>query len=134
MAEPAGFEVVLAACSIEVRGLRVLAAHGALAEERHRPQPFEIDLDVELDCAGASESDSLADAADYGPMVAVLVEAFGARPTTLLETLARRCARAVLDATPKAKAVSVLVRKVRPPLPADLAHVAVRVRVERRAL
>ena len=38
---------------IEIRGLRVLGVHGLLPEERDRPQPFEVDLDLVLDLVRA---------------------------------------------------------------------------------
>ena len=52
---------------IELRGLRVLGAHGVLPEEQQRAQPFEVDLDLELDLRPAGRSDALADTVDYGP-------------------------------------------------------------------
>ncbi len=119
-------------CRIEVRGLRLLAAHGALACEQDLGQPFEVDFDVEFDCRAGAQSDSLADTLDYGDLLRVLSEAFGSGGTKLLETLARRCAVAVLDAALDATAVEVVVRKLRPPLPADVAHVGVRIRLTRR--
>ena len=50
---------------IELRGLRVLGTHGLLAEERSRPQPFEVDLDVVADLSAAGESDDLRETIDY---------------------------------------------------------------------
>ena len=44
---------------IEIRGLRVLGTHGVLPEEQQRAQPFEVDLDLELDLRRAGRSDRL---------------------------------------------------------------------------
>ncbi len=54
---------------IEVRGLRLVGVHGLLPEERGRPQPFEIDLDVEVDMAPVAASGVLSDTADYGAVL-----------------------------------------------------------------
>ncbi len=51
---------------IELRGLRALGTHGVLPEEQERPQPFEVDLDLEVDLRRAGRSDDLADTVDYG--------------------------------------------------------------------
>ena len=111
---------------IELRGLRVLAVHGALPEERERPQPFEVDLDVDLDLGPAGRSDALADTVDYGALTARVAAVVQGEPSTLLEHLARRVADAVLD-DHRVTAVTVTVRKLRPPVPADLATAGVRI-------
>lgn len=115
---------------IELRGLRVVAAHGALPEEQRRAQPFEVDLWVWADLSAAGASDDLADTIDYGGVAEVVVAAMTAGQATLLEHLAQRVADAVLGDTgggPHPQAVTVTVRKLRPPLPVDLASSAVTV-------
>ncbi len=116
---------------IELRGLRVLAIVGALAEERDRPQPLVIDLDVERPFDDAARSDDLADTTNYADVLA-RAEA-GAREGcfVLLETLAVRVARAVLEIDDRVSAVTVAVRKTRPPVELDVATTGVRVRVTR---
>lgn len=96
-----------------------------LAEEQHRAQPFELDLDLEVDLGPAAASDDVADTVDYGAVVEmagriVATESFG-----LLESLAARIADALL-ADPRVGAVTVAVRKLRPPVPVDLASAGVR--------
>jgi dihydroneopterin aldolase len=112
---------------IELRGLRALGAHGALPEEQGRAQPFEVDLDVELDLGPAGRSDDLADTVDYGSIVGVVNGIVTGAHAALLEHLAQRIAEGVL-ADGRVTAVSVTVRKLRPPVPADLDHVAVTIR------
>jgi dihydroneopterin aldolase len=112
--------------AIEVRGLRILAAHGAAPGEQEREQPFEVDFDVEVDTARAAASDDLADAVDYGHLVSLAGEAMRGGPHRLLETLAESVARALLS-VPGVLAASVTVRKLRPPVPADITSAGVRV-------
>jgi dihydroneopterin aldolase len=116
---------------LEVRGLRVTAVHGVLPEETDRAQPFELDLDVWADLGPPGRSDDLADTVDYGQLVAVAAAAAGPPPCALLERVATRVAEAVLGADPRVAEVAVTVRKLRPPVPFDLASAGVRV-VRRR--
>ena len=112
---------------IELRGLRVLGVHGALPEEQDRAQPFEVDLDVEADLSVAGASDDLADTVDYGALAAVVAAVVGGERFRLLERLAERMAAQVADADPRIRAVTVTVRKLRPPVPVDLASAGVRI-------
>lgn len=112
---------------IELRRLRVLAHCGAGAEERATPQPLEIDLDMVADLAPAGRSDRLGDTVDYGAVCQAAVESATATPAALLEHLAERLAVAVLDGDPRVEAVTVAVRKLRPPVPHDLASAGVRI-------
>ncbi len=113
---------------IEIRGLRVLGTHGVLAEEKERAQPFEVDLDLWVDLAAASTTDRLSDTVDYaGVAGAVSAVVAGPAPHELLESLAGAIAGAVLARYPRIAAVTVGVRKLRPPVPVDLDTVGVRI-------
>ena len=113
---------------IELRGLHALGTHGALPEERQRAQPFEVDLDLELDLVTAGRTDRLGDTADYGAVASAVAGVIGGEHAELLEHLAERIVEAVLRAAPTATAVTVTVRKLRPPVPVELASAGVTVR------
>jgi dihydroneopterin aldolase len=111
---------------IELRGLRALGTHGVLPEEQQRAQPFEVDLDLEVDLRPAGRSDALADTVDYGAVTAAVAAAVSGPPAALLEHLAERIAAAALSSGgPHATAVTVKVRKTRPPVPFELASAGV---------
>jgi dihydroneopterin aldolase len=112
---------------IEIRGLRLLGSHGALPGEQDRAQLFEIDLDVEVDAAIPGKSDDLADALDYGAVVEAASRVVVDSHFQLLEALAEAVAASLLSLG-GASAVTVGVRKLRPPIAADLASVGIRVR------
>ena len=116
---------------IELRGLRVSAIVGVLAEERHRAQPLEFDLDVERSFDGAAMDDDIAETTDYAAVVATTVAVARSGGFLLLETLAYRVALDVLALDGAIDAVVVAVRKLHPPVPEDLASAGVRCRVER---
>jgi dihydroneopterin aldolase len=115
-----------AADRIELRGLRVMARCGVLPFEQEQDQPIEVDLDLVCDLRAAGASDDLADTVDYGAACAAVEEAAGAQPVALLERLATRLADAVLDLDGRIDAVEIVVRKLRPPVPQQLATSAVR--------
>ena len=122
----------MAADRIELRGLRAVGTHGVLLEEHERGQPFEVDLDIVADLAGAGRSDDLADTVDYGAVAEAVANVLGGPHADLLEHLAERVVDAVLAvAGPLAEEVTVTVRKLRPPVPIDLASSAVTI-VRRR--
>jgi dihydroneopterin aldolase len=116
---------------IELRGLRVSGICGALPEEQLRPQPLEIDVDIAADLSAAAASDDLDDTVDYGGVTADLEQVVSAGRFTLLEALAAALCDAVL-ARPQVDAVTVAVRKLRPPVPQQLATSGVRLTRFRR--
>jgi dihydroneopterin aldolase len=111
---------------LEVRGLRVVGVHGVLPEERVRAQPFEVDHDVVADLRAAGRSDDLADTLDYGALAEMAAKVVGGERFQLLERLAERIAEVVLE-DPRATSVTVAVRKLRPPVPVDVATAGVRI-------
>jgi dihydroneopterin aldolase len=108
--------------------LRVLGAHGALPEEKQRAQPFELDVDLTADLRLAGTTDALGDTVDYGVVVAAVERIVAEEHHRLLERLATRIADDVLALDRRITAVTVTVRKLRPPVPVDLASAGVTVR------
>jgi 7,8-dihydroneopterin aldolase/epimerase/oxygenase len=117
---------------IELRGLRVLGHHGALEGEQETAQPFEVDLEVEAELGEAVTTDDLEKTVDYSRVVETARAIVAERRYRLLEALAGAIAAAVLE-IPAVDAVTVTVRKLRPPVAADLASAGVRLRRERGA-
>jgi dihydroneopterin aldolase len=111
---------------IELRGLRLSGICGALPEERVRAQPLEVDLDVVADLGPAGRSDDLADTVDYASVVDAVERVVAEGRPRLLEHLAERIADAVL-ALARVEGVTVALRKLRPPVPQQLATSGVRI-------
>jgi 7,8-dihydroneopterin aldolase/epimerase/oxygenase len=99
---------------------------GALAIERVQAQPFEVDLDIEVDLAVAGRSDDLADTVDYGTVSQSVVAVVTDEQPILLERMAARIAEVVLQ-DERVRAVTVVVRKLRPPVPVELSTSGVRI-------
>ena len=105
----------------------MLGVHGALPEEQDRAQPFEVDLDLDADLAAAGTTDALADTVDYGAVVSTVETIVAREHHRLLERVATRIAEDVLALDPRVTSIRVTVRKLRPPVPADLASAGVTV-------
>lgn len=118
---------------IELRGLRLTAIVGVLPAERVTPQPLELDLDVHVDLSAAGQSDDLTDTVDYSRLCDLAAQAARTEPY-LLEHLAARVAETLLGADSRIDAVDVAVRKLRPPVPHDLATSGVRIRRRRTSM
>lgn len=113
---------------IEIRGLRLLGTHGVLPEERTRPQPFEVDVDLTVSTVEAGATDDLADTIDYAVVVDRISAVVGGGVSfLLLEALAASLADEVLATDSRVQAVTLSVRKLQPPLPADVSTVGVRI-------
>jgi dihydroneopterin aldolase len=111
---------------ILIPGLRELGIHGVLPEERVRPQPFEVNLELQVDLETAGVSDDLADTVDYAAVIDAVSRVVTTESYQLLERLAQRIAD-VCRADARVRGVVVEVRKLEPPVPTTVAHVAVRI-------
>jgi dihydroneopterin aldolase len=111
---------------ISVKGLRASGRHGVEAQEREKPQPLEVDLELGLDLSQASKSDRLADTVDYKTLVDEVVEIVSSTSYCLLETLAGKIADAVL-ARPRVESVTVSIAKLALSLGRDLDKVQVKI-------
>ena len=107
-----------------------MAFCGILPEERERRQPFEMDVDVDSDLREASETDDLTKTIDYGALVADIAALAQDQRYGLLERFAGEVADLVLK-NQIAVSTRVTIRKLRPPVPHDLASSAVTVRRSR---
>lgn len=115
---------------IEVRGLELLLYCGVLEEEQARRQPFLVEFDLYLDLAAAGDSDDLADTANYGHVIDLLTATLHDERFQLLERLSTRITELVFANT-DATAITVTVRKLRPPVAAHVDTTGVRIHRER---
>jgi dihydroneopterin aldolase len=111
---------------IELRALRASGFVGALPEEQQRRQPIEVDLDVVADLREAGRTDDLSTTIDYGGLTDAVEQLIVDERFVLLERLAARVAEVVL-ADRRVAEVTVAVRKLRPPVPQQLATSGVRI-------
>ena len=113
--------------TISVHDLQVLCHVGVPESERAARQPIAFDLDLTVDLARAGDSDEVADTVDYGAVVVAVEASVTAAPVALLERLAHLAAGAAFGVDQRVVAVTVSVRKLRPPVPAHVQSTAVRI-------
>src|SRR5690242_8513398 len=104
---------------ILVRGLREMGVHGVLPEEQVRAQPFGVDLELRVDLAPAGASDALPDTVDYGAICTAVSRVVASEHYQLLERLAQRIAD-VCREDPRVESVDVVMRKLEPPVRAEI--------------
>ncbi|HTU70029.1 MAG TPA: dihydroneopterin aldolase [Candidatus Baltobacteraceae bacterium] len=73
---------------IALHDIVVEGRHGVHADERERPQPFRLDLVLELDLSRAAASDDLRDTINYAAIHRRIVEIVQTHSYALLERLA----------------------------------------------
>jgi dihydroneopterin aldolase len=73
--------------TIAVRGIRAYGKHGANPGERDRAQPFDLDLEIDVDLSAARASDALADTIDYAALHAAILRIVATHSYELLERL-----------------------------------------------
>jgi dihydroneopterin aldolase len=110
---------------VELRALRVAGRLGVGDSERAAPQPLEIDVDFVVDVSEAVRTDQVGETVDYGAVVADIESVVTGSGFRLLESLAEAICGVIL-ARGAVHEVTVTVRKLRPPVPADLRTAGVR--------
>jgi dihydroneopterin aldolase len=101
---------------VTLQGVGVYAHHGVHPAERELGQRFVIDVTLWTDCEAAARSDDVAAAVDYARVHRRVCAVAVAEPCQLLEAVARRLCRALLEEFPVARVV-VTVAKPQPPIP-----------------
>lgn len=116
---------------IELRELRCNAVVGVLDEERVHAQPLAFDIDIVRPFHTAVANDDLLATTNYATVLTLATRIAVEGGFVLLETLASRVAHEVLAFDDAITSVTVVVRKIDPPVDEDVASVGVRCTVSR---
>ena len=109
---------------IRLEKLRLRALHGVLPQERTVGGDYEVTLRIGYPFEQAMETDDVADTLDYAAVYR-LVEREMVLPSQLLEHVAGRIAKALLQAFPEITSIDLWLTKVCPPMGADCAGAGV---------
>ena len=82
---------------ISLRGIRAYGKHGANPRERDFAQPFDVDVELDVDLSAARASDALADTIDYAALHAHVVRLVETQSFALLERLGETIVRAIMS-------------------------------------
>ena len=95
---------------IAIHGIRVMGRHGANPGERDSPQPFDVDVDLEVDLERSAHTDDLNDTLDYAHVHRAIEDVVKNESFSLLERLAQEIVRRVMQ-NERVHAVTVTVAK-----------------------
>jgi 7,8-dihydroneopterin aldolase/epimerase/oxygenase len=102
--------------------------HGEHDWERATAQPFEVDVELEVDLAPAGVSDELVRTVDYGRVFNIARDIVEKRTYHLLEAIAEAIATETLAAFPLVDEIVVRVRKPKVRLSGPLDYAGVEIR------
>ena len=112
---------------IILTGLEVKGRHGCSEEERSKPQPFVVDVELYLDLSAACKSDDLGDTIDYAVVISDIKKIVGGTSRNLIETVAKEIVDFLLRRYMLLEGVKVTLRKVAPPVNEKFAGAAVEI-------
>ncbi|KJD36724.1 dihydroneopterin aldolase [Tamlana sedimentorum] len=116
---------------IKVENIRVFAYHGCLKEETKIGSDYRVDLEVKANLQPSAKTDQLSDTVDYVFLNRIIKEEM-AKPSHLLETVARRILDRIFNEDKLVKKATVLVSKVNPPIGGDVAKVTIKMTDKRK--
>ena len=114
--------------NIFINGLRLYAFHGVLSQERQVGGEFIVDLRVHYNIYKAMETDRVEDTISYADL-SDIVKREMAQPSALLEHVAGRIAKTVIQTYPTVESVWLRLTKVNPPMGADCSGAGVELEV-----
>ncbi len=98
-----------------------------MPEEQSRPQPFEVDVRLDVDLSSAATSDHLDDTVDYAMVAEAVARTVELTSNQLLERLTDRIA-AICISLPAVTSAEVTLRKLRPSVPVHATSFGVTIR------
>lgn len=110
--------------SIQLSGIRAEGTHGVLEDEHSNPQPFVVDVVMQVDTRLAASTDNITDTVDYGQIANRIVHIIEGEHVDLIETLAQRIANAILQSH-AVQQVTVTVHKPQAPITVPFDDVSV---------
>jgi dihydroneopterin aldolase len=116
---------------VVISQLELHAYHGWHPHEGEFGQPYTIDLELVTDLTRAAGTDHLADALDYGVIVATTRKIFTGKRHKLVESVGVELAKGLLAQFPQVEEVFVRVMKLKPPIPEHIGAAGVELRLTR---
>jgi dihydroneopterin aldolase len=109
---------------IDVKGIRLFSFHGCMEEESRIGAHYNVDVSVWADLSLSAQTDKLRDTVDYVALNRIVKEEMAIR-AQLLEVVADRIIRRILNEHTSVKRASVEVSKLSPPINGDVERVTI---------
>ncbi len=103
---------------IYLKGLRFHAFHGVLPQELLTGNDYLVDAAIDYDFSKAIETDDVADTISYAEIYSLIAQEMST-PAQLLEHVAGRMARHIVERWPEVDKVDISLTKLNPPMGAD---------------
>jgi 7,8-dihydroneopterin aldolase/epimerase/oxygenase len=100
---------------VALEGLEFHAFHGVYPHERNSGNWFEVDISVETDFTEGAAHDELAGTVNYETLFQIIKQEME-QPSKLLETVAEKIVRDVLEQLPAVIQVELKIAKINPPI------------------
>ena len=113
---------------ILIDNLQMYAFHGVMEQERRVGGWFDISVRVHYNILRAIQTDDVNDTLSYAELLEV-VKSQMAQPSNLLEHVASRIGKAVLERFPEVENVEIKLLKLNPPMGADCKGAGVEVKM-----
>lgn len=109
---------------IKLKNIKVFAYHGCLDEEGKIGSEYRVDLKVYGDLSHSAKTDKLSDTIDYVHLNKIVKEEMSIR-SKLLENVAERILKRIIDELIMVQKARVEVSKINPPIGGNVAMVTV---------
>lgn len=100
--------------TIEIKGMRVFAAHGVHEEEARIGNEFELDLEIEFS-AGDKVISDLDETINYVSLIEIVRAEIAIRQQ-LLETIVMKIGDRIYEKYSQVQAIKISLRKITPPI------------------
>jgi 7,8-dihydroneopterin aldolase/epimerase/oxygenase len=100
---------------ISLEGLEFHAFHGVYPHERESGNFFEVDISVETDFSEGADTDDLSGTVNYEVLFRIVKEQMD-QPSKLLETVAEKIVKQVLNDLAAVSWVELKISKLNPPI------------------
>ncbi len=107
-----------------LNNVRFHAHHGVLPQERTTGGEFIVNLRAKYPLAKAIESDDVNDTLNYAEIFEIINKEMQT-PSCLLEHVAGRIGKSIMNAFPKIEELDITLKKTNPPMSADMDSAAV---------
>ncbi|MBK0369638.1 dihydroneopterin aldolase [Flavobacterium agrisoli] len=116
---------------IKLKNIRTFSYHGCLIEEGKIGSDYSVNLTIKANLKKSTKTDHLSDTVDYVHLNRIVVEEMAVR-SHLLEHVAKRINRRVLDEIPMVEKTIVEVSKINPPIGGDVESVTIKMKEVRK--
>ena len=114
-----------------IKKLQIKTCHGVNDFEKKQPKRFEFSAEIGCDFYEAAQNDEISQTVNYSTVCKLITAVATQNVFNLIETLACRCAEAILDKFPQAEWVRMRVDKPQAPIKAKFKTVSAEVFLKR---